>query len=318
MRFLPVTLLIALALVVAPALAGGKLPVKNLKLSGKQKSYEYDIAYPQTGNKAIDAQIVDWAKGMASDLRKEAIADEPEADHPYSMDLSYDVLRNDDAMIVVVFQEEIDLGGAHPNHDVIAFNFLPDGWRVYLPEIFNAKGLEKISALEIADLNKQLGGPDGMSDPDWMKRGAGPDWDNSKDFALLPKVLDIQYPPYQVAAYAAGPQESKIPLSALRDFYRTDWRAPTASFECTAARAAVEHAICSDVTLARLDRQASEDYLNRLKYETDAGKRDGIRNVQRAWLVRRNNACAGQTGSAAVACLTGVYRERLAALKTMP
>jgi uncharacterized protein YecT (DUF1311 family) len=309
MRYLPVTLMTIFALAAAPALAGGKLPVKNLKLSGKQKSYEYAVAYPQTGNKAIDAQIANWAKGMASDFRKEAIADAPDTDHPYSMDLSYDVLRNDDVMFVVVFQEEIDEGGAHPNHDVIAFNFLPDGWRVYLPEIFTSKGLAKISALAVADLDKQLGGPDGMSDPDWMKRGAGTDWDNFKDFALLPKTLDIQYPPYQVAAYAAGPQESKIALSALRDFYRGDWRAPAASFDCASAKTAVEHAICSDVTLARLDRQASEDYLNRLKYETDASKRDGIRNVQRAWLVRRNNACSGQTGGAAVACLSAVYIE---------
>jgi uncharacterized protein YecT (DUF1311 family) len=316
MRFLPVTLLMAFVLAAAPALAGGKLAIKNLTLSGKQKTYEYDVAYPQTGNRAIDAQIANWAKGMAADFAKEAIADA--ADRPYSMELTYAVMRNDDAMFVVLFQEEIDEGGVHPNHDVIAFNFLSDGWRVYLPEIFTAKGLAKISALEIADLNKQLGGPDGMSEPDWRQQGAGPDWDNFKDFALLANTLDIQYSPYQVAAYAAGPQEGKIALSALRDFFRTDWRAPAASFDCAAAKTAVEHVICSDMVLARLDRQASEGYLNRLKYETDAGKRDGIRNEQRAWLTRRNNACAEQTGGAAATCLSGVYRERMAALKTMP
>jgi uncharacterized protein YecT (DUF1311 family) len=310
MRFL----LVLCALVCAtPTFAAGKLPVKKIEMSEQKKTYTYGIDYPQTGNKAVDAQIADWAKGMAKDFRDDAAGDDAgTADHPYSMDITYDVMRNDDAMFVVVFQEEIDTGGAHPNHDIITFNFqMPDGWRVYLPEIFTADGLKKISALASADLKKQLN-PDGAGDSEWVGNGAGPYWDNFKDFALLSDTLDVQYPPYQVASYAAGPQETEIPLAPLKKFFRANWRLPVASFDCTAARTPVERAICSDVALARLDRQEAEDYRMNAFFESDATKKAAIRDRQRDWLKSRDAACGGQSGGGQIACLTGVYKKRLA------
>jgi uncharacterized protein YecT (DUF1311 family) len=311
MRFLPVLLVLICA---SPAFAAGKLPVKAMEMSDQKKTFEYGLAYPQTGNKAVDARIADWAKGVVKEFRDDASGDDAgTANHPYSMDITYDVVRNDAAMFVVVFQEEIDTGGAHPNHDTITFNFqMPDGWRVYLPEIFTTDGLKKISTLAIADLNKQLGGPDSLSDKDWIGRGAGPDWDNFKDFALLPNVLDVQYPPYQVAAYAAGPQETEIPLAPLKKFFRANWRLPVASFDCAAARTPVEHTICSDVALARLDRQEAEDYRMNAFFESDAAKKAAIRDRQRDWLKSRDAACGGQSGGGQIACLTAAYKKRLA------
>jgi hypothetical protein len=311
MRFLPVLFVLLCA---TPALAAGKLPVRKMEMSDQKKTFEYGLAYPQTGNKAVDAQIADWTKAMVKDFRDDADGDDAgTADHPYSMDITYEVVRNDDAMFVVVFQEEIDTGGAHPNHDIITFNFqMPDGWRVYLPEIFTADGLKKISALATADLKKQLAGPDGMSEGDWIGNGAAPHWDNFKDFALLPDTLDIQYPPYQVAAYAAGPQETEIPLVPLKKFFRANWRLPVASFDCGVARTPVEHAICSDVALARLDRQEAEDYRMNDFFESDAAKKAAIRDRQRNWLKSRDAACAGQSGNGQIACLTGVYKKRIA------
>ena len=233
-------------------------------------------------------------------------------ENPYALDITYEVPRNDAEWFAVVFTIYTDTGGAHPNTDFAAMNYvMPDGWRIYLPEIFGGrKALEKISALAIADLTKRLTGPDGMSDADTIMTGAGPAWDNFQDFVLEPKVLHIDFPPYQVAAYAAGPQETDIPLAALKAFMRKDFRAPAASFDCAAAATPTEKAICSDVALARLDRDVAEAYARKLKYEFDAANKENIKQAQRAWLATRDSACS----DAAVQCLTGVYKARLAEL----
>jgi uncharacterized protein YecT (DUF1311 family) len=312
---------IALAILsTIPARASGVLPVTTKTIHASTSDYEITFAYPQTGVKTIDDEIATWAKGMVADFEKSAKTDRQPEDRTYTLDMSFDVARNDVSAFAVAFDEDVDTGGAHPNHDIVTFNYLmPDGWRVYLPEIFeNTKGLARISELAMADLEKQLSGPDAMSDSDEIKSGAGLNWENFKDFILLRDALILRFPPYQVAAYAAGPQEVRIPLSALRDVMRVDWRTPTASFDCFRATAPVERAICSDITLSRLDRDVAQAYGDKLSYETVDANKTAIKAEQRAWLTTRNTVCKDQEGPGMVSCLTGLYRARLAALTPQP
>lgn len=307
-------LAIALALfAAAPAFA--KLPVKPVKIAIKHKKYEISVAYPQTGNKAIDAAVADWAKDETAGFKSDAADNDGDsAAGPYTLDISFELARNDDHVFAVIFTESTYEGGAHPNTNFRTMNFLtPDGWQVYLPEIFTQAGLKTISQLAIADLDKQLAGPDAMSDKDWIARGAGADWDNFADFVLLPDALDIQYAPYNVAAYAAGPQETKIPLTSLKPYMRANWRMPAASFDCAKAAAPVEKTICSDVALARQDRYVATAY-KQLMAGTDKSVKNALRDKQRAFLAGRAKTCGGQTGTAAVVCLTRLYEARLKAL----
>src|ERR1700748_3543410 len=90
MRILPVLLALSC---VKPAFAAGKLPVHQMELSAQKKTYTYGVDYPQTGNKAVDTQIADWAKTTVKDFRDDAAGDDAgTADHPYSMDISYEVV----------------------------------------------------------------------------------------------------------------------------------------------------------------------------------------------------------------------------------
>ena len=148
-----------------------------------------------------------------------------------------------------------------------------------------------------------------MSDPDWLKSGAGPSWSNFQDFLLLPDTLVIRFPPYQVAAYAAGDQKVEIPLSKLSGLMRDDWRTPVASFDCAKAGTATEKAICSDVALARLDRTLADSYAQALSWASDDAEKTKIRDAQRKWIGKRD-ACGGDIG-----CLTSAYDARLKALQ---
>ena len=57
---------------------------------------------------------------------------------------------------------------------------------------------------------------------DSLETGAGPHADNYRAWAITKKGLWITFDPYQVAAYAAGPQYVLVPYSALKDIIKPD------------------------------------------------------------------------------------------------
>jgi uncharacterized protein YecT (DUF1311 family)/nitrogen fixation protein len=307
----------AAALFATAAQAGDALPIAKHTLTDKSADYDISLAYPQTGVKTIDANLLQSVRSYAANFRRESKDAHEDGHGAYTLDGTYTIVRNDAGAFVVKFDNEWDMHGAHPNEDLWTANYLrPDGWRVYLPELFDStRALPKISALAIADLDRRIAtGPDAMSDKDWVARGAGPLGTNFAVFALMPGELAIWFPPYAVASFADGPQETHIPLAALRDTMRANPRAPAASFDCARAQSGIEHAVCSDVALARLDRAVAEKYALQLSEDTDQPARTAHQTLERAWLARRNTACQGEAGAALTACLTGVYRERVGAL----
>jgi uncharacterized protein YecT (DUF1311 family) len=307
-------LTIAALAVFAAAPAFARLPVKTSKIVEKHKEYEIDVAYPKTGNEAIDADTASWVESVISNFKDEAKGNDGDGPMgPYRLLITFEVPRNDGKVFAVVFSEGLDEGGAHPNSFFNTMNFLmPDGWQVFLPEIFTPEGLKAISKLAIADLKKQLD-PDQAFNVDMITSGAGPAWENFADFTMLPDTLDIQYPPYAVAPYVEGPQETKIPLTVLKAYLRPNWRAPQASFDCAKAAAPIEKTICSDANLARQDRYVAVAYGQKTGGTDEAAKKP-IRDAQRAWLASRTTHCGAKTGAAKVACLTSLYDARLTVL----
>jgi uncharacterized protein YecT (DUF1311 family) len=285
--------------------AAGALPVETVKLKEHSKTCTYKIAYPRTGQARIDAELGAWIEGEKGRC-------DPR-DGQMVTTWTPKVRRNDDQVFAVSFDEEIESEVVKDTHERVTFNFLrPDGWRVYLPEIFEPAGLAKISQLAIAALKKDMG-----EDPfqvDMMTGGAGPDWDNFAVFVLRPKTLDIYFSSNRVGAYASGPQEIRLPLDKLAPYYRKDWRAPAPSFNCQKAATPVERTICGDVALARLDRTLHELYVARIRYDKPAAKEE-VRKTQHAWLQQRDATCGSTPAAGIVGCLDGLYQKRLAELK---
>jgi len=306
-----VVAIVVAALAAVPAAAAVKVAKRDIDL--KTKAYEIALEYPVTGVKAIDDVLARFAKERVAEY-KDSSSEHEKDENPYSFDVNFTVERNDGKVFAVLFAESTYTGGAHPNGFFYSFNFLmPDGAQVFLPEILDGKrGIARISEYARADLNKQMNGPDSMSDDDWIARGAGPLATNFDVFILKPKSIFIEFPSYQVAAYAAGPQEVEVPLSALKGFTRADWRAPQPSFACGKAKTTIEKTICGDALLARMDRQSAELYAERLANAYEQSEKDKWKKTQREWLASRDATCA-MTEPAE--CLRKSYATRLAALK---
>jgi uncharacterized protein YecT (DUF1311 family) len=294
------------------AVSAAPLKITKHEIKQQKPTHEIDISYPLTGLPRIDAEIEPWARKLAADFASEAT--EAGETRPWSSELSFDIPRNDGKVLSIVFSHNTYTGGAHPNSSYRTFHFLlPEGYRADIAELFSPRGIRRISHISISQLKQDLAGPDGMSDTDWIKRGAGPNARNFENFILTPSELKVLFDAYQVAAYAAGPREVKIPLSQLRDALRPDPRAPAASFECLAARGPTETGICSSRDLARLDRLMGEAYVDALTWDGDEAKRRARQQGQRAWVAQRDAAC-GNAGARVVDCLTPLYEARIKVL----
>ena len=184
-------------------------------------------------------------------------------------------------------------------------------------EIIRPDGFGRISELAIADLDRRVAsGPNALSNDEWVRRGAGAFSYNFGEFTLLKNEVLLHFDPYQVAAYAAGPQVAHISLAQLKGVLRPDWRAPQPSFDCAKARTAIEHALCADVRLARLDRELSEEYFHQTTNDPEGSYAAQIKTAQRGWLAKRDRDC--ETATQISACLTASYNARMKALLPMP
>ena len=279
-------------LVVVPAAAA--LPVKPVQLVRKADAYAITIVAPHTGIEAIDDQLVAWAKKAADDFAATTTRDRQPEEEAYSLDMHYTVMRNDAAMFEVLFESNVDTGGAHPNLELESFVFLlPDGHRVYFPEIVGASGVAVVSRLAIEGLIREL--PD--ADQGEIRKGAAPDPANFRVFAITKDALVLYFAPYQVAGFAGGAVTIKIPLDKLAGVIRADWRAPQPSFDCTRAATDIDRTICSDVALARLDREMAAAYRLWLRWFPDnPAKLAAQREDQRAWLAARATQCRSAPG----------------------
>ncbi len=111
-------------------------------------------------------------------------------------------------------------GAAHPNmmyqsytYDVVNQQILA------LADLFQSGSnyLQVVSDYCVAELTTRLGA-------DAWLAGAGPDLANFKTWNITPTGLAITFDPYQVAAYAAGPQEVLIPYDVLSSIYLPQYR----------------------------------------------------------------------------------------------
>lgn len=307
--------LVAFLLIVATVSpASAAVDVSDHTVEEHTASYDMSFSYPSIGIPTDDALMRDWAQSLVDDFRA-SVTRRTTGEPSYFAQLSYDVTRNDDSVLVVLFDYSIYTGGAHGITVQTSFDYLmPDGTRVFLPDLIGGDGIKRVSDIAVDDLTAQLG-TYGPPDVSWIRTGAGPYADNFETFEWLPDEVVLHFDPYAVAAYAAGPQQVHIPLSAVQDVLRPDPHAPLASFDCGLAETATEHAICSDQHLAQLDRRVGEAYAARLRYEGLSQQPARVKTQQVNWLAERDAACANTADAALVTCLTGQYAQRLTTLR---
>lgn len=138
---------------------------------------------------------------------------------PWSLNIDYELTGYQGSIttVSIVFTINDYTGGAHPNLYYRTFMFeLPGGREITLSDLFDDEqaALEQIAPMVQESLREQLGD---MAELSWIEEGAAPDPVNYQNFALTTSALNFYFPPYQVAAYAAGPYMVELPLGDVID-----------------------------------------------------------------------------------------------------
>ena len=131
------------------------------------------------------------------------------------MAVTYDVMNASKGLISIRFNYFCYIAGsAHPNsyqftktYDLYTKSFLT------LDDLFipGSEYLQKLSEYSITYLEEN-------GTLDWPETGANPVPENYENWNILEDGILITFNPYQVASYAAGPQQALVPYSELAAF----------------------------------------------------------------------------------------------------
>ena len=231
---------------------GVEIVARQMREKSKKLKYEIDAQYPQltgsvdpnfekfnqTVRKLIAKKVSDFKQEMAPEAAAESTTNSPNV--PVDESLGSDIiigygvtLARDDLISIQFTVSSYSAGAAHPNSYTEVVNFdLKNGKQIKLADLFltGSKYVQTMSTYSIQALKKQgkEAGADSMLDDDWVQRGAGPELTNYDNWTIGKKGLGITFDPYQVAAYAAGPQHVLVPYSALKEIIKPD--GPVAQF----------------------------------------------------------------------------------------
>lgn len=183
-------------------------------------------AFNQLVKARVNASLADFKKEILS-MSAEDLKTLPAGTNNY-MDIGYNVEYADDALISVSFLEDTFAGGVHPNQNYFTVTYdLKQGRELKLSDLFRpgAKYLEAVAAYATRDLQSRKDPDSGENlglAQDIFADGAKPTAENYSRWNITKKGLMFTFDPYQVGAYAYGPQTVIIPYAKLREIARPD------------------------------------------------------------------------------------------------
>jgi hypothetical protein len=216
-----------------------RISPKLIRDTNKQSHYAIDVEYPQIEGDVRFDKFNREARGLITKevaaFKSSAMASEGESGsgsettseaQTSTLDCTYEIRLATDDLISVEFSEsEYSQGAAHPNSFATVLNYdVKNGKKLTLADLFNPKSnyLKTISDYCIKDL-KQQSKTEGDALPDeTIQSGASPRAENFKGWTVTKNGLWINFDPYQVGPYVAGPQRVLIPYSALKDLIKPD------------------------------------------------------------------------------------------------
>ncbi len=214
-----------------------QVTTREMKESIKAKKAELTAAYPELSgganaagfNQLAKARVTKSLAGFKKDLAGVSAADiKAMGDMGNYIEVDYSIEYADEDLISINFGEETFTGGAHPNHGTFTLTYdLKAGREITLADLFKpgSKYLAAIADYSLRDLRSrkdpETGENMGIAQDVW-EEGAKPTAANYSNWNITKKGLMLTFPPYQVAAYALGPQTVIVPVSELKDVVRAE------------------------------------------------------------------------------------------------
>lgn len=216
-----------------PAAGGGKtdrLTVRMETFTEETPTVEINVRYPQVDGisdveqtEMLNGELRNTAVSWMDEFRREVA--NTGSPNPLGSKSTIDInaivtFLSPDVMSVRYDASVYSAGAAHPNLLYKTLN-----WDIVRTTTINtddllvteADWITRFSELAIADLERQFAdagdGFEAMSAD--IRNGAGPRAENFRAWTMDRNGVTLYFEPYQVAAYAAGPQRVEIPWTSL-------------------------------------------------------------------------------------------------------
>ena len=205
---LGLVLFIGLHYIAAPSIVAQKsATLSTASVNEETSTYAIKIDYPQFGISSVDAQIQKDIANAVDEFRS-LPPDPPESAAPQnSFDGSFgSVYLGPDIVSAQLILSQYT-GGAHPMTILSGVSFdRMSGKRLLVDDALAliGKTIAQVSAEASAQFEEKFG-------KDFFSEGANTDPENFSSFTISANQVTFIFQPYQVAAYAAGPQMVSFP-----------------------------------------------------------------------------------------------------------
>ena len=188
-------------------------------LKDEQDKYVVTISYPHFNINFIDKNIKNFIDLSISEFKDDIKNYEIFNDNKNTLDIFFEPYLLSSNTISLKFVTSIYTGGAHGNQIITTKNFdLINKREIQLKDLFkNDSYLNVISQKAIAKFTA-----DKISDKEWLSEGAGPKYDNFKDFTFSTnnQSFVFHFDPYQIAPYSSGMLIFELPKTELKEYLK--------------------------------------------------------------------------------------------------
>ena len=228
---------------ISPTLVNPTIQIKTTTKTASEEdsnlNYEITANYPAfsglvdaTAQDKINQGIKNFVAGEIEDFKKYASENCNFSDLPNPPVWGCEMIITSngfnlakESILSVRMEDYRFTGGAHGGTTYTFLNYdINTGEKIDWKSIFmgDSQYLQKIADYSMTDLKKQLLKPDESStDEGWIVRGTEPiDENYNTNVGYDKNGLFIIFQQYQVAAYAAGPQQVIIPFAELQGFLK--------------------------------------------------------------------------------------------------
>jgi hypothetical protein len=192
-------------------IATEEINITTARVQEETDTYRIDAKYPQFGIPTIDERVEEFVQGAITQFKSDVALGPPPPDsvvQQYDFTSLFDTVHVGSDVVSARLVISTYMGGAHPNSFISGLNFeRSTGKMLTLNDALSMIGLllEQVAEKAKEELEVKLG--ESIIAPE----GADATPENYSSFVVGAEDVTFIFQPYQVAPYAAGPQEVSIP-----------------------------------------------------------------------------------------------------------